>query len=115
MNTLKLNEHSFSSVKQFCRGVLTNPQLKVRMLAQSFDSNRDSLEALIDKVNKILLINNIDSLVIQQGALSTLFTSPLSKKLKHIKVAVFYEVITAKGCSHFVQVGCSIDSIGSAK
>ena len=49
MNTLKLSEHSFSSVKQLCKSVINSTALKVRLMPQCIEVEKVGLCRLSQK------------------------------------------------------------------
>lgn len=95
MNTLKLNEHSFSSVNQFCKSVLISPNLKVRLLAQCLDNQKIPMTVLVNKIKTVFLANEIDSVTVSHGASLEPASKVIFEILKSIDVKVIFVVPTS--------------------
>ncbi|GAA6206377.1 hypothetical protein [Thalassotalea sp. SU-HH00458] len=71
MKTFILNEESFNSVKQFCRSVITAPELKVRMLPQCFELEKVGMCALRHKMLTVLRVNGIECIKVPKSLLES--------------------------------------------
>ncbi|WP_375185897.1 hypothetical protein [Pseudoalteromonas sp.] len=71
MKTLNTQKSSYSSVKRFCLDLLQSPQLQARLLPQCFELEKIGLQMLSHKVELMLSANNIDCILIPNGALNS--------------------------------------------
>lgn len=77
MNTLKLSEHSFSSVKQLCKSVINSTALKVRLMPQCIEVEKVGLCRLSQKMVTVLSVNNIECIEVP----SSFLNSPDARKI----------------------------------
>lgn len=77
MKTLKLNEGSFSSVKQLCKSVINSPALKVRLMPQCTEIEKVGLCRLSQKMVTVLSVNNIECIEVP----SSFIDSPDARRI----------------------------------
>lgn len=104
MKTLKLSEHSFSSLKQLCRSVITHSQLNVKMLPQCLDTDMISKDTLFDKMQSVITLNQIDSILVPYNSVSRVLTSPLYGILKDLNLTILYEEKTEDGNTYITTL-----------
>ncbi|GKW54758.1 hypothetical protein NCCP2140_38110 [Pseudoalteromonas sp. NCCP-2140] len=104
MNTLKLSEHSFSSLKQLCRSVITHSQLNVKMLPQCLDTDMISKDTLFDKMQSVITLNQIDSILVPYNSVSRVLTTPLYGILKDLNLTILYEEKTEDGNTYITTL-----------
>lgn len=91
MKTLKFKTQSFSSIKQFSKDVLTNKQLQVNLSAQCVDPDFLPLGKLVDKLSKVLTVNQVDTVIIPNEAISSRYIHEIMALLTELKIKITFE------------------------
>ncbi|KYL32760.1 hypothetical protein A2I96_17235 [Pseudoalteromonas tetraodonis] len=91
MKTLKIRTQSFLSIKQFYKDVLTSEELKISLPAQCFDTNHIPLDKLVDKLNKVLTVNQVDTVFIPNEAFCSRHFLQIFTLLTDLKVKIKFE------------------------
>ena len=91
MKTIRFRTHSFSSIKQFIKDVLTSKQLQVNLPAQCVDPDFIPFQKLVDKLNKVLTVNQVDTVTIPNAAISSRYILEIMALLIELKVKITFE------------------------
>jgi len=82
---------TYKNSKQFIKDVLTSKQLKVNLPAQCVDPDFIPFQKLVDKLNKVLTVNQVDTVTIPNAAISSRYILEIMTLLTELKVKITFE------------------------
>lgn len=91
MKTLKFKTQSFSSIKQFSKDLLSSKQLEVNLPVQCLDPHFIPFQKFVEKFNKVLTVNQIDTVTIPNAAISSRYIIDILTLLVELKVRITFE------------------------